>query len=128
MDTPIRSRGVVYRTVENFYQAMKTIDVASREEIGRMGPRESKRRSKELEIRPDWEDIKLSVMECALRHKFKKGTSWHTKLMATEGAIVETNNWHDNFWGNCICGKQRCKDEGLNHLGKMLEVLRTKNV
>jgi hypothetical protein len=104
---------------------MKTEDVAIREEISRMGPHESKRRSREFELRADWDEIKLDVMACALQHKFKQGTTWRAKLMATEGPIIETNNWHDNFWGNCVCGKQKCRDPGLNHLGKILENLRT---
>lgn len=126
MADPLIFRGVFYWSVENFYQAMKIkdADIATRRMVARMTPKESKQRSKEFELREDWDEIKLAVMEYALRHKFKSGMTWHVKLMATEDPIVETNNWHDNFWGNCICGRLRCKEQGLNHLGRILTEIR----
>jgi predicted NAD-dependent protein-ADP-ribosyltransferase YbiA (DUF1768 family) len=43
-------------------------------------------------------------------------------LAMTEGEIVESNNWHDNYWGDCTC--LRCYRIGENHLGKILMRLR----
>ena len=116
--------GIEFRTVENFYQAMKApkSDWSTRKRIASMNPYEAKRYWKGQQPRRDWKQISLDVMEYALRIKFAKGTSWHRKLMATDGEIVEWNNWHDKFWGRCVC--RRCKKEGDNHLGKLLMKIR----
>jgi hypothetical protein len=44
--------------------------------------------------------------------------------MKTEGLIIETNNWHDNWWGDCICGQPKCAEKGKNHLGKIITSIR----
>ena len=44
-------------------------------------------------------------------------------LIATAGIdLVEKNNWHDNYWGDCSC--LRCYKVGENHLGKIWMALR----
>ena len=124
LDKPFIYGGLSFRTVENFYQAMKApkSDIETRQRIAMMDPYSAKRYWKKRQPRPDWGQIKLDVMEYALRIKFAQGTSWHQKLMATAGEIVEWNNWHDKFWGRCVC--QRCRKQGENHLGKLLMKIR----
>jgi ribA/ribD-fused uncharacterized protein len=85
-------------------------------------PAVAKRLGRTVKLRPDWENIKLEVMEYALRYKFAPGTSWHEKLMQEKGEIVEVNHWHDNFWGSCTCS--RCQDRGKNYLGRILMKIR----
>ncbi len=115
---PLRYQGMIFLTVENFYQAMKTTDIAERQKIAQMNPYEAKKYARLISLRQDWDEIKLDVMEYILRHKFAPNTTWYEKLMSFEGDIVESNNWHDNYWGSCIC--ERCGNNGLNHLGKIL--------
>ncbi len=88
-----------------------------------MGPHEAKCRVKEFELRPDWDDIKLDVMEKILRYKFGKGTSWYDKLMETgDQDIIEFNNWNDTFYGvDLATGK------GRNELGKLLMKIRNEH-
>ena len=123
-DKPFKHQGIRYLTVENFYQAMKTLDVEERKLIASVTPSRAKYLGRKLKqegrLRSDWYSINLSVMEAALRVKFAKGTSWHTKLMesGTE-EIVEWNNWGDTFFGKTLEGK------GENHLGKLLMRLRS---
>ncbi len=116
--------GVAYRTPENLYQAMKTSDPVERARIAAMPPSQAKQAGKRVNLRPDWEQVKERYMEVALRHKFKSGTSWHRRLMDTgNDPIVEFNNWHDNFWGACIC--QTCQPKPkLNRLGVLLMQIR----
>lgn len=76
-------------------------------------------------LRPDWEDIKLSVMKYLIDSKFS-----HKEMAIRLGStgteeLVEGNWWHDNFWGNCLCTNCRSKP-GLNHLGKLLMQKREK--
>jgi ribA/ribD-fused uncharacterized protein len=125
MDTPIVHEDLEYKTVENFYMAMKTLNFNDREVISNLSARESKKYGRTVELREDWEDVKIIIMTAALQHKFTKGTSWYKKLMECEDeTIVEINNWHDNFWGDCICSK--CKNvEGQNNLGKIITEIRS---
>jgi len=103
-DKPMVYQGIEYRTVENFYQAMKLPkeNIDKREYIASLDAYGSKREGRKLQIRSDWDKVKLDVMEYVLRFKFAPGTSWHSKLMATEGDIVEWNNWRDEFWGIAV--------------------------
>jgi len=118
-DKPFIYKGIKYYTVENFYQAMKTLDPEERKAIAAATPSIAKKLGKKVKLREDWESIKLSVMKYALKKKFAPGTSWHTKLMATGNEeIVELNNWNDVYWGRTLDGR------GENHLGKLLMKLR----
>lgn len=132
METPIRAQGIEYWTTENFFQAMKTKDANERAKIAAMSPAEAKRycskKNPSFKLREDWEQIKLAVMEWALRRKYRTGTSDNAQLIAsTERRIVEYNNWHDNTWGQCTC--KRCSDgqeftPATDHLGRLLTQIR----
>lgn len=130
-DMPLVYQNIMFRTKENFYQAMKMPkeEVILRKEIAYMLPAQAKRATKDSEkypLRWDWNDsLALQVMEYGLRWKFHRDTLyWYPKLVASgSDEIVEINNWHDNFWGNCICTK--CASiSGLNNLGKILMKIR----
>jgi ribA/ribD-fused uncharacterized protein len=127
MDEPLVEDGIAYWTVEQYYQAMKTLNTNHRSTIATSSAGDAKKLGRKVELRPDWEEIKLSVMEKALRYKFQRGTSQYKKLMSTGSEkIVEWNYWHDNYWGVCTC--QRCSARrGENHLGKILMKIREEN-
>ena len=122
LDTPFEYQGIVFKTVENFYQAMKLPKYRDdlRREIASMNPYEAKRAIKD-EGKYYWDkswtkEKSLEVMEYALSIKFAEGTSWAKKLLMTEDwQIVEWNNWNDTFWG-----KDLKTNTGFNHLGKLL--------
>ena len=118
-DKPFIYQGMTFYTVENFFQAMKTLDIEERKLIAAATPSKAKRLGRKVKLREDWETIKLQVMEHALRIKFAPGTSWYTKLMAIGNEeIVELNNWNDVYWGRTLDGR------GENHLGNLLIKLR----
>lgn len=125
-DSPLIYQNLAFRSPETFYQAMKTPKdlIEIRKRISLMQPWEAKRfwrskRHKKLYMRDDWFDINLAVMEYAIDYKFAPGTSWAKMLLECNDAIIEVNNWHDNYWGACVCN--RCKDKPKhNYLGKML--------
>lgn len=63
------------------------------------------------------EDIKLQVMEKALRLKFQN-PELRKKLIATgDKELVEGNPWGDRYWGVC-------NGSGKNKLGKLLMKIR----
>lgn len=129
-EQPVVYQEIVFKYPENMYQALKThkscIDI--RRMLASLSPGESKRwwrkgNNKHKYLREDWLDISLDVMEYILRLKFAEGTIWYHRLIETKGRIVETNNWHDNFYGECIC--EKCKNKPkYNHLGLILMKIR----
>lgn len=128
MDEPLVYQGMRFATVEHFYQAMKLRrdDVEGRAAIAALpSPFDAKRAcntaklGEEGLLREDWDEVKLGVMEFALRHKFAPGTSWARKLAATDGEIIEITTWRDCWWGvDAHTGR------GKNHLGRLLMKIR----
>ena len=111
---------IEYPTVEHYFQAMKTKNLGLRKKIAAAAtPGQAKCMGRHLQLRPDWENIKLDVMASAIRGKFE-WPELRKKLLATgDEELEEGNTWHDNFWGNCHCKK--CQSiPGLNYLGAIL--------
>ncbi len=95
--------GVVYtwRSVEHYYQAAKALRHEDMQRIAGLAKAgETKREGRKVELRPDWEEVKLWVMRTALEHKFAVGTPEAELLIASAGQeLIEGNNWKDRFWG-----------------------------
>lgn len=109
--------GLKYNSVEAAYQASKTLDIDERRVFTVLGADKAKKLGKKIKMRPDWDEVKLSVMEDLLRKKFTND-QLREKLLATgDVELIEGNWWGDRFWGVC-------KGEGENHLGKLLMKIR----
>ena len=119
----IEYEGFEYPTVEHAFQAAKTLNLDKRLRIAELPtPGEAKRAGRALELRSDWDNVKLQVMEDCLREKFKH-TELLLKLIGTgDEFLMEGNYWHDNFWGSCSC--EKCGGNGQNQLGKLLMKIR----
>ncbi|KAJ7757694.1 hypothetical protein DFH07DRAFT_742103 [Mycena maculata] len=72
------------------------------------------------EVRSDWKDVNIQMMDLALWHKFTQHESLKKELLATEDAELVEDSDKDSFWG---VGADR---RGRNELGKALQRLRTK--
>ncbi len=112
---PIVFEGIQYATTEHAYQAAKALDHKQKLYVASMPtPGKAKRAGRNVDIREDWEDIKIDVMRACLRLKFMQGTQLANLLAQTAPAqLVEGNSWGDTFWG-------QCEGKGENHLGKLL--------
>lgn len=119
---PVTIDGVTYKTMENYFQSQKVIDPSNRLVFENCTPSHAKMLGRKVELRPDWDKIKLSVMEKGLRVKFSKGSDQLKKLLEMDGEIIEWNNWGDRFWGKTLDGV------GENHLGKILMKIRDENI
>lgn len=122
--SPFSFKGIEYPTNEHFFQAMKTVDRNLQKAIAQAPtPGKAKRLGRQVNLVPNWETIKDTVMYQGLKLKFSDPIL-KEKLLATGNEKLEEGNWwHDNFWGNCYCPK--CKNiEGVNKLGKLLMLLR----
>jgi len=105
-------------SVEHAYQAQKATniwDVLKVVNCYKAG--DAKRMGRNIKIRPEWEAIKLEVMEDLLRLKFKSPVLLKMLLATGDHELVEGNTWGDIYWG--VCGKG-----GQNHLGRLLMMLR----
>jgi len=124
-DCELEYEGISYPTVEHFYVSMKTTDIELRQTISKIEtPGKAKRfGQKEIDIRDDWDDIKISIMQYGLNVKFNKPYFKELLLSTGDQKIIEGNLWHDNFYGSCHCDE--CGDKGRNILGKMIMELRT---
>lgn len=130
--SPFVWRGVAWPTVEHAYQAAKTSSmeddtIPESTLMWLLGTRrtagEAKRWGRSVARRPDWEDVKLSIMKELLQAKFRYGVrlfkpSARDLLLATGDAeLIEGNDWGDRFWGVC-------NGVGENHLGRLLMEVR----
>jgi len=120
----ITYQGLVYPSVENFYQAMKTRDKTKRQIFTKITAADAKKRGQSLIFQENWENLKIVVMTYGIRAKFVAGSNLAEQLLLTGNAeLVEYNYWHDNFWGDCTCAKCS-KTEGQNNLGKIIMQVR----
>lgn len=119
-ETSITYEGISYPSVENAYQAAKTINQEERLQFVNISSKEAKSLGKKVTLREDWDSVKLQVMWNLIYEKFTRNRKLYTALVSTgEAHIEETNWWGDKFWGVC-------RGEGENHLGKLLMKLRDK--
>jgi len=137
-DAPVVLDGVTYKSVEHGYQAAKTLDsdkrtIFSLEFNPNLSAGQAKRIGQNLDLRDDWDRVKVSVMRGLLIQKFSDPTL-AKKLLATGDAYLEEGNtWHDIFWGVChhkregrTCREPQHRPFGGNHLGYLLMDIRTR--
>jgi len=119
----VEYEGITYPSNEHYYVAMKTTDLNLRREVANVStPGQVKRFGRAMEIRPDWDSVKLQVMEYGLRQKFSDPSLAQMLKDTGDAQLVEWNTWHDCIWGVCSCPK--CGGSGKNYLGKLLMKIR----
>ena len=114
---PVEYDGQLYPTVENAYQAAKTVDKGRRQVIRGMSPGQAKRYGRHVPLRPDWERVKVQVMLELLRQKFASPVLSRELYSTGDAELVE-----GNYCGDTYCGV--CKGVGENALGKLLMQIR----
>lgn len=123
----ITHNGLPFRSSEAAYQASKVGDsIEAMRAFTDLSARDAKELGQKVQLRSDWELVKVPIMYLVLISKFTRDMNLRSKLKQTgDATLIEGNNWHDNYWGNCICPK--CKNiDGQNMLGKMLMKVRSK--
>ncbi len=121
-ERPLVFEGISYKTVEHFYVAMKTKNKRIRKLVALHPSKGLKEFGRNITLRDDWEDVKVSFMLQALRWKFSKyNPTLRRKLVFTKDEYLrEDNTWRDTFWGFCV---KTCR--GKNNLGKLLMQIRS---
>lgn len=111
--------GLEYKCAESAFQAYKTTDMKIRKQFCNLSAKDAKAKGRKVELRDDWEDVKINVMRRVVRKKFKSSNKLKYLLMQTGDAVLmEENNWNDTFWGTC-------KGRGENQLGRILMQVRS---
>lgn len=113
-------RGKTWPTAEHAYQAAKCVHSKDEERI-RLLPRPglAKRLGRRVEIRPDFDQVKVGLMAEILERKFRDPALKKKLLETGHAELVEGNHWNDTFWG-------QCNGQGQNRLGLLLMQLRNR--
>jgi ribA/ribD-fused uncharacterized protein len=116
---PILFEGITFPSTEHAFQAAKTLNLDDRKRIANLStPGKAKREGRKLKLQPNWDKIKVGIMDFILRVKFQKGTVLAQKLIDTGNEdLIEGNDWADTFWG-------KCGGVGHNMLGELLVKIR----
>lgn len=120
----IEDRGLVFPTLEHAYVARKTVDSGEIENILNIkSAGHVKIYGRTVTMIPEWDIVKVNVMNELLLKKFSDGSELLQKLLDTgTQELVEGNTHGDTFWGQCPLGK------GKNMLGKLLMKIRTEKM
>lgn len=122
-----------WRTVEHFFQASKATTLNDAWRIQDVPtPGAAKRAGRAIELREDWDAIKLDVMLRGVRAKFSQNDALKLMLLATTPRqLIEGNTWGDRYWGAVYVDTgydgpfaARGHWDGANWLGKILEFVR----
>jgi ribA/ribD-fused uncharacterized protein len=113
---PLRVGSIVYTCGEQYFQSRKCLYVEDWQEVMTAAyPASQKRIGRHVDLRPDWESVKIPVMRKLLSKKFPRpGENLSERLLSTGNHdLVESNNWGDDFWG-------QVDGTGHNWLGHLL--------
>jgi len=108
-----------FNCVEVPFQASKCTDLRDISKFCGLTPSEAKKLGRRIQLRPDWEEVKIKVMKWFLIQKFKTPELRQLLLNTGDAYLEEGNWWKDQFWGVDIN-----TGIGENHLGILLMEVR----
>ncbi len=114
-------RGVVWMTSEHAYQAAKFEGTQLWDQIaGALSAHEAFKLARKHDGTkvPNWNEIKLGVMEEIIRAKLEQHSYIQRKLLETDDLLIIEDSPVDSFWGRGPNWR------GDNHLGKIWMKLR----
>ena len=115
--TKIEYEGLQYNSTEAAYQSAKTLDKQLRLKFTNIIASKAKKLGRQLNLRKDWEQVKVDIMYELLIKKFSNESLKQQLLSTGDKYLEETNYWGDTFWGVS-------KNKGNNILGKLLMKVR----
>jgi ribA/ribD-fused uncharacterized protein len=124
-----------WNTAEHAFQAAKAMDPGDYTRIRNApSPAKAKRIGREIECRPDWDQIRHPVMMRALLAKFDIPELRQRLAGTGSEVLIEGNTWGDDHWG-CVPAERRQRLNmtlwgqgsewaGENWLGRLLMMVR----
>ena len=108
-------------TVEHAFQAAKAVNSWDRQKIfNAPSPGQAKRLGNVVELRRDWQYVRLKIMDHLVSLKFGQHKDLRRLLLLSGNRdLIEGNHWGDTFWG--VCGGR-----GRNELGIILMCVRAR--
>lgn len=117
LEEPVKVCGIKFYTTEALYQACKCKRNDQFVLFDGLTAAESKKFGRQVEMRSDWDSLRLSVMFNVNMIKYKQ-PKFKMLLGQTRGLYIEEkNSWDDTFFGVC-------DGVGKNHLGKIIMNIR----
>lgn len=115
-----------YPSSEHAYMAGKTLDPEIRKVIASLPTAAAARNyGQTIELRPDWDTVRISVMYAVLASKFCDNPYLMEALQKTGHKMLEeSNDWGDKFWGVVYDKETGEYIGGENNLGKCLMRIR----
>jgi len=112
--------GIVYPTVEHYYQSEKCINIQDKIKITiTKEAKDAKRLGRKVKCKKDWNLVKKRVMWKALNAKFSQNIRLKEYLLNTGDCYLIEKNKYDEYWGIGGGG-------GKNIMGRLLILLRRK--
>lgn len=114
-------------TGEHAFNALKAVRRADAERVlSAPTPALAKRAGRAVALRPGWDaGLRVLAMQAVIDAKFSSELM-SLRLAATGlERLVETNVWHDQFWGSCLCPRH-AGVPGTNMLGELLMARRAR--
>ena len=119
-EAPVTYGGLTYQSNEAAFQAQKCQSDEEKRRFTALSPSSAKSLGRRVKLRPDWETVKVGIMEEIVRAKFTQNRDLGIKLINTgERELIEGNTWRDLFWGVDLATRK-----GRNHLGQILMKIR----
>ncbi|MFI9507154.1 NADAR domain-containing protein [Nocardia sp. NPDC052566] len=122
---PVEFEDMWFPSTEHAFHAAKTFDLRIRRTIQAAATaRNAKQLGQQLPLRPDWEQVKYSIMAQLQHIKFTTNPQLCSRLVTTgDDLLIEGNSWQDDTWGRCRKPGFTCLI-GKNWLGRILMQLR----
>ena len=98
-ECPVTYKQLTYTNNEAAFQAQKCTSDSEKIQFTKLNPSEAKKLGRRVNLRKDWEAVKVKIMEEIVREKFTQNTELADKLLATGDAYLEEGNiWGDRIW------------------------------
>lgn len=118
--------GILWPTSEHAFQAAKTLSVEEKNKIKlARSPQEALMLGRSVTLRPEWELIKVEILESILRAKYTQHPSIQEKLIQSKDKELIEASPVDSFWGigpdgtgENMCGKlwMKIREEYCPHV------------
>ncbi len=116
----VEFEGRKFTSSEAAFMSAKTLEPSVKDLFVDLNPNKAKALGRSIVLRPNWDEIRISVMKQILLDKFTRNLELKSLLLDTKDKYLsEHNNWGDAFWGFDVI-----KNKGENNLGKVLMEVR----